>query len=73
MGRSIRSVVRTVDRLNKANSGAKRLVRIHAIGFPVAFLDPRYKNQINIIGFSALMRELSYNNGGTFIGLNSLN
>jgi hypothetical protein len=23
--------------------------------------------------FAALMRELSYNNGGTFIGLNSLN
>jgi hypothetical protein len=28
---------------------------------------------VQAIKFAALMRELSYNNGGTFVGLNSLN
>jgi hypothetical protein len=70
-GRSIRSVVKAVDRLNKANRGADRLVRIHAIGFPVYF-PPGGIPSASAIKFAALMRELSYNNGGTFIGLNSL-
>ena len=70
-GRSIRSVVEAVDRLNKANRGAKRLVRIHAIGFPVHF-PAGGTPSASAIKFAALMRELSYNNGGTFIGLNSL-
>ena len=69
---TIRSVVKTVDRLNKANRGADRLVRIHAIGFPVHF-PPGGTPSASAIKFAALMRELSYNNGGTFIGLNSLN
>ena len=71
-GRSIRGVVKAVDRLNKANRGADRLVRIHAIGFPVHF-PPGGTPSASAIKFAALMRELSYNNGGTFIGLNSLN
>tara|TARA_B110000046_G_scaffold185837_1_gene229721 strand:- start:4109 stop:5098 length:990 start_codon:yes stop_codon:yes gene_type:complete len=71
-GRSIRNVVSAVDKLNKANRGAERLVRIHAIGFPVHF-PPGGTPSASAIKFAALMRELSYNNGGTFIGLNSLN
>ncbi len=71
-GRSIRNVVKAVDRLNQANRGANRLVRIHAIGFPVHF-PPGGTPSASAIKFAALMRELSYNNGGTFIGLNSLN
>ena len=71
-GRSIRNVVKAVDKLNQAHRGADRLVRIHAIGFPVHF--PRGGSpSASAIKFAALMRELSYNNGGTFIGLNSLN
>jgi hypothetical protein len=70
-GRSIRSVVKAVGRLNKANRGADRLVRIHAIGFPVHF-PAGGTPSASAIKFAALMRELSYNNGGTFIGLNSL-
>ena len=70
-GRSIRQVVRVVDRLNKASRGADRLVRIHTIGFPVQFPPGRAPSQ-GAIRFAALMRELSYNNGGTFIGLTSL-
>ena len=70
-GRSIRRVVKVVDSLNKANQGSQRLVRIHAIGFPVHF-PPGGTPNSSAIRFAALMRELSYNNGGTFIGLNGL-
>ncbi len=70
-GRSIRRVVKVVDSLNKTNRGADRLVRIHAIGFPVHF-PPGGTPNSSAIRFAALMRELSYNNGGTFIGLNGL-
>lgn len=71
-GRSIRKVVKAVDSLNRAHLGANRLVRIHTIGFPVHF-QPGGAPSENAIRFANLMRELSYNNGGTFIGLNSLN
>ncbi|MDB0047006.1 VWA domain-containing protein [Porticoccaceae bacterium] len=71
-GRTIRNVVRAVDKLNRAHLGADRLVRIHAIGFPVHFARGGAPSA-SAIKFAALMRELSYNNGGTFIGLNSLN
>ena len=70
-GRSIRRVIKVVDQLNGVNRGAERLVRIHAIGFPVHF-PPGGTPNSSAIRFAALMRELSYNNGGTFIGLNSL-
>ncbi len=70
-GRSIRRVVKAVDNLNQAHRGADRLVRIHAIGFPVHFSAGRTPTAA-AIKFAALMRELSYNNGGTFIGLTGL-
>jgi hypothetical protein len=70
-GRSIRRVVKAVDNLNRAHLGADRLVRIHTIGFPVHFPPGRTPGD-SAIRFAALMRELSYNNGGTFIGLTSL-
>jgi hypothetical protein len=70
-GRSIHKVVTAVDNLNQAYRGAERLVRIHAIGFPVHFPPGRTPSE-SAIKFAALMRELSYNNGGTFIGLTGL-
>ena len=70
-GRSIRRVVKAVSNLNRTNGGSDRLVRIHGIGFPVHFPPGGTPNN-TAIKFAALMRELSYNNGGTFIGLNSL-
>ena len=70
-GRSIRAVVKAVDDLNQAHRGADRLVRIHAIGFPVHFSPGRTPSEA-AIKFAALMRELSYSNGGTFIGLTGL-
>jgi hypothetical protein len=70
-GRSIRAVVKAVENLNQAHRGADRLVRIHAIGFPVHFPPGRTPSE-SAIKFAALMRELSYDNGGTFIGLTGL-
>ncbi len=70
-GRSIRAVVKVVDDLNQAHKGTDRLVRVHAIGFPVHFVPGRTPSEA-AIKFAALMRELSYNNGGTFIGLTGL-
>ena len=70
-GRSIRRVVKAVDNLNQAGKGSERLVRIHSIGFPVHFPPGRTPSD-SAIKFAALMRELTYNNGGTFIGLTSL-
>jgi hypothetical protein len=70
-GRSIRRVILAVDRLNMAHLDGDRLVRVHAIGFPVHFSAGRTPSE-SAIKFAALMRELSYNNGGTFIGLTDL-
>lgn len=68
-GSSIQNVVRTVDRLNQERETGERLVRIHAVGFPVQFSRPP-NQQTTGIRFAALMRELTYRNGGTFVGLN---
>lgn len=70
-GRSISKVVKVIDSLNIATNNEERLVRIHAIGFPV-HLRPGVSPNRSAIRFAALMRELSYSNGGTFIGLNGL-
>jgi hypothetical protein len=68
-GRSIQEVLRTVERLNQRNENRERLVRIHAIGFPVQFSRPSHLQKTGI-RFATLMRELTYRNGGTFVGLN---
>ena len=70
-GRSIQEVVQTVDRLNRERRDGERLVRIHTVGFPVHFLVPG-GNQQTATRFAALMRELTYRNGGTFVGLNNI-
>ena len=68
-GNSIADVVDAVDRINAAGPDGERLVRIHAIGFPVLFSQPaRY--QTTGIRFATLMRELAKRNGGTYVGLN---
>ncbi|MBL4826784.1 MAG: VWA domain-containing protein [Spongiibacteraceae bacterium] len=68
-GESISTVVKTIDRINRQDKTGKRLVRIHAVGFPVQFSRPRHQ-QVTGIRFATLMRELSHKNGGTFVGLN---
>ena len=68
-GNSIAEVVDAVDRINVLGPDGQRLVRIHAIGFPVLFSQPaRY--QTTGLRFATLMRELTKRNGGTFVGLN---
>jgi len=68
-GDSIASVVDTVDRLNREGADGARRVRIHAVGFPVQFIRAPHL-QTTGIRFATLMRELTYRNGGTFVGLN---
>ncbi|MDG1207434.1 MAG: VWA domain-containing protein, partial [Pseudomonadales bacterium] len=68
-GRSIQRVVDRVDQINREGADGKRLVRIHAIGFPVIFTQPP-QAQGSVIKFSTLMRELCARNGGTFVALN---
>jgi hypothetical protein len=68
-GQSIAQVVDTVDRINRENADGERLVRIHAVGFPVQFIRAPHL-QTTGIRFATLMRELTYRNGGTFVGLN---
>ena len=67
-GRSIDDVVETVDRLNKEDAQGNRLVRIHAIGFPVMFSQSGFTEHTGV-RFATLMRELCRRNGGAFVGL----
>lgn len=69
-GKSIRKVIDFVANVNRADRSGKPRVRIHAVGFPVQMANPPHL-QITGIRFAALMRELTRNNGGTFVGLNS--
>jgi hypothetical protein len=68
-GASIAQVVNAIDRINHVDAEGNRLVRIHAIGFPVQFIRAPHL-QTTGIRFATLMRELTYRNGGTFVGLN---
>lgn len=64
-GRSVEEVADTVDRINRADETGQRLVRIHAVAFPVYLERPSGR----VYRFAALMRELAYRNDGTFVGL----
>lgn len=68
---SIQDVLDTVDNLNRSGGGEGSLVRIHAVGFPVQFLQGGLP--ANAIRFAALMRRLAETNSGSFVGLNTLN
>jgi hypothetical protein len=69
-GRSIDDVVSSVDRINRRDSKGNRLVRIHAVGFPVMFSVSGVSDSTGV-RFATLMRILCHRNGGTFVGLNS--
>jgi hypothetical protein len=68
-GNSIQRVLSQVARINRVGKEGKRLVRIHAIGFPVMYAQ-RVQFQRTGILFAMLMRELCAQNGGTFVALN---
>ena len=67
-GRSIDDVIETVDRINGEDAQGNRLVRIHAIGFPVMFSNASFPENTGV-RFATLMRELCRRNGGAFVGL----
>jgi hypothetical protein len=64
-GRSIDSVVKGVDIINREDATGERRVRIHAIGFPLRPDAPQYTST----QFATLMRILCQRNGGTFVSL----
>ncbi|MGQ0383166.1 MAG: VWA domain-containing protein [Gammaproteobacteria bacterium] len=64
-GPSIQDVVDTVDRINRSDKTGERLVRIHALGFPI----PGQYAQHTSMRYSTLMRILCARNGGVFVGL----
>ncbi|MFT5710314.1 MAG: hypothetical protein ACI8QT_001008 [Halioglobus sp.] len=68
-GNSIAQVIDVVSRINGVDDKGNHLVRIHAVGFPVQFIRAAHL-QTTGIRFATLMRELTYRNGGTFVGLN---
>jgi len=67
---SIQAVVDTVEALNHPDSSGNRRVRIHTVGFPVQFTGQGLP--VNAVRYAALMRKLAEDNGGSFVGLNSL-
>jgi hypothetical protein len=71
-GKSIDNVIRAVDRSNAPDADGNRPVRIHAVGFPVMFSEPGIPETTGV-RFATLMRILCRDNGGTFVGLNSVN
>jgi hypothetical protein len=68
-GRSVKQVIDVVEKLNPKDETGQPRVRIHAVGFPTLFHQPRYM-QNSVIRFATLMRELTRKNGGAFVGLN---
>ncbi len=69
-GGSVEQVLATIDTINKETKEGERMVRIHAVGFPVHFLAPP-NMQRSVERFANLMRLMTERNGGTFVGLNS--
>ncbi|RUM37703.1 MAG: VWA domain-containing protein [Desulfobulbus sp.] len=67
---AIQEVIDTVTSLNRQSASGSKRVRIHAVGFPVLFTQPGAEQ--NIIRFAALMRRLTEDNNGSFVGLSSL-
>ncbi|RUM34868.1 MAG: VWA domain-containing protein [Desulfobulbus sp.] len=67
---AIQEVIDTVTSLNRQSASGSKRVRIHAVGFPVLFTQPGAEQ--NIIRFAALMRRLTQDNNGSFVGLSSL-
>jgi hypothetical protein len=71
-GRSVETVVRQIETVNAVQATGQRLVRIHAVGFPLLGIGgggiPPTARQ-----FAQLMRVLCDRNGGTFVALNNRN
>ncbi len=64
-GDSIQKALDDVANLNKVDKDGRRLVRIHAVGFP----ESPGMAPFTSIRFSALMRLMCEQNNGTFVGI----
>jgi hypothetical protein len=64
-GDSMQAALDSIGSLNKLDSNGRRPIRIHAIGFPEGPGMSPFTN----IRFSALMRLVTEQNNGTFVGL----
>jgi hypothetical protein len=65
-GESYQEALSAVAKINKTDANGRRLVRIHAVGFPQgAGMTP-----FTSVRFSALMRMMCEQNNGTFVGIN---
>lgn len=67
-GRSVERVVREIDTVNRVGADGNRMVRIHAVGFPM-FTQTNYQLPPTVERFAQLMRILCDRNGGTFVAL----
>ena len=67
-GRSVESVVRQIEAVNRPDEAGNRMVRIHAVGFPF-FFEPGRDISDTSRRFAQLMRILCDRNGGTFVAL----
>ena len=68
-GPSIREVLDQVERINPKDKDGNTRVRIHAVGFPVPTSAGEHFLLTNK-RYASLMRELTHNNGGAYVGLN---
>ncbi len=59
-GNSYDSVISNITKINSSQKNGKRLAKIHAVAFPSQYTTDR---------FSILMREITKQNGGTFLAL----
>lgn len=67
-GGAIQPVLDAIDKVNRRDDTGERLVRIHAIGFPV-MLEPNPRGPATGEAFATLMRLICTEHGGTFVGL----
>ena len=67
-GRSVDAVVRQIDTVNREDENGNRMVRIHAVGFPLFFETGRQLSDTKR-RYAQLMRILTERNGGTFVAL----
>lgn len=67
-GGAIQPVLDAINKVNRRDVDGERLVRIHAIGFPV-MLEPNPRGPATGEAFATLMRLVCAEHGGTFVGL----
>ncbi len=70
-GGTIEEVLDAIGKYNRRDKQGNRKVRVHAIGFPTIFTVPGVGDKTGV-RFATLMRILTQENDGSFVGLNSV-